>query len=146
MGERARTGEHMESTGGTPTIGIIGGMGPLATADLYRKIIEVTPAVRDQDHLHVIIDADPTIPDRTAALLGNGPDPLPKLVAAARRLEDAGAGILIMPCNTAHAFLPVLQRAVRIPFIDMTEEEWAAEMREVDRFVASRRSSPTPAR
>lgn len=104
------------------TIGILGGMGPLATVDCYRKIIAATPASRDQDHLHVIIDADPTIPDRTAALLEGGPDPTPQLVAAARRLERAGADFLIVPCNTAHAFLDRVQAAIGIPIVSMIEE------------------------
>jgi aspartate racemase len=100
-------------------IGVLGGMGPLATADLYRKIIEETPAARDQDHLHVMIDADPAIPDRTAALLEGGPDPRPRMIAAARRLEAAGAGVLLIPCNTAHAFLPDIEAAVGIPILHM---------------------------
>jgi aspartate racemase len=104
------------------SIGVLGGMGPLATADLYRKIIEETPADRDQDHLHVIIDADPKIPDRTAALLENGPDPRPRIIAAAQRLEAAGAGLLIIPCNTAHAFLPSIEEAVGIPILHMIRE------------------------
>jgi aspartate racemase len=101
------------------TIGVLGGMGPLATADLYHKIIEETPAERDQDHLHVIIDADPGIPDRTAALLENGPNPRPRMIAAAKRLEAAGAGLLVIPCNTAHAFLPAIEAAVSIPILHM---------------------------
>ena len=103
-------------------VGILGGMGPLATVDLYRKIILTTPARRDQDHLHVIIDADPSVPDRTAALRGEAPDPTPWLVRGARRLEAAGAGFIAMPCNTAHAFLPAVQPQVGIPFLDMIEE------------------------
>ena len=103
------------------TIGVLGGMGPLATADLYRKIIEATPARRDQEHLHVIIDADPAIPDRTAALRGEGPDPIPLLRAAAERLEAAGADFLVVPCNTVHAFLPRLREQVAIPILDMIE-------------------------
>ncbi|MBX6754343.1 MAG: amino acid racemase [Thermorudis peleae] len=110
-------------------IGILGGMGPLATADLYQKIIAATPASRDQDHLHVIIDADPSVPDRTEALLYGGPDPTPWLVAGARRLEQAGADFLLVPCNTAHAFLPRVQPAVRIPILSMVRETatWLAE-------------------
>ncbi|MFN3337692.1 MAG: aspartate/glutamate racemase family protein [Thermomicrobium sp.] len=103
-------------------IGILGGMGPLATVDLYRKIIELTPANCDQDHLHVIIDADPRIPDRTAALLGKGPDPTPWLIASAQRLEAAGADFLIIPCNTAHAFLSAVRESISIPIISMIEE------------------------
>ncbi len=104
---------------GNRTIGILGGMGPLATADLYHKIILATPARRDQDHLHVIIDADPTIPDRSAALRGEGPDALPGLLASARRLQLAGADFITIPCNTAHAFLPALRPHLGVPVLDM---------------------------
>jgi aspartate racemase len=104
------------------TVGILGGMGPLATADLYQKIILATPARRDQDHLHVIIDADPTIPDRSAALRGEGPDALPGLLASARRLQAAGADFIVIPCNTAHAFLPALEPHLAIPIVDMIAE------------------------
>lgn len=109
------------------TIGVLGGMGPLATADLYRKIIEATPARRDQDHLHVIIDADPSVPDRTEALLHGGPDPTPWLIAGAQRLEGAGASFIVIPCNTAHAFLGAVRDAVAIPIISMIDET-AAEV------------------
>ena len=103
-------------------IGILGGMGPLATADLYTKIIRATPATRDQEHLHVIIDADPTVPDRSAFLRGLGPDPMPKLTAGAERLERIGAAFIAIPCNTAHAFLPALRGRVGIPILDMVAE------------------------
>jgi aspartate racemase len=103
-------------------IGILGGMGPLATADLYTRIIRATPATRDREHLHVIIAADPTVPDRTAALRGEGPDPLPALVAGARRLQTAGAEIVALVCNTAHAFLPALRKHVPLDYLDMIAE------------------------
>jgi aspartate racemase len=104
------------------TIGILGGMGPLATADLYRKIIEATPARRDQDHLHVVIEADPSVPDRTEALLGDGEDPLPALVRGTRRLAGTGVDFIVMPCNTAHAFLPEMQAACPARFVSMIDE------------------------
>lgn len=103
-------------------VGILGGMGPLATADLYRKIIEATPARRDQDHLHVVIEADPSVPDRSAFLQGDGPDPLPALTRGAARLAAAGVDFIAIPCNTAHAFLPPLRERVATPFIDMIAE------------------------
>ena len=93
------------------TIGIIGGMGPLATADLYRKMIEGTVAEKDQDHVHVIIDSNPWIPDRTEYILHNGPSPLPEIVKSIRRLEAAGCDFLIMPCNTAHHIIEEIGRA-----------------------------------
>ena len=102
-------------------IGIIGGMGPLATADLFEKITHLTKADADSKHIHVIIDSDTSIPDRTAAILGLGPDPTDELKAAAKRLENAGADILLMPCNTAHYFLPQLQAETKLPFLSMLE-------------------------
>ncbi|MDI3475745.1 MAG: aspartate racemase [Thermococcaceae archaeon] len=103
-------------------IGILGGMGPLATADLFRRIVEKTPAKRDQDHPRIIIYNNPKIPDRTAFILGNGPDPRPELIASARKLEECGADFIIMPCNTAHFFAETIQRAINIPLVSMIEE------------------------
>ena len=101
------------------TIGILGGMGPLATADLYRKIVENTSAGRDADHIRVFIDSDPQVPDRSAAILSGGDDPVPEMLTALRHLEACGADCIIMPCNTAHHFLPALQAQTQIPFLDM---------------------------
>ena len=101
------------------TVGIIGGMGPMATADLFRKIIENTPASCDQEHVHVLIDSNTNIPDRTKALLGGGESPLPEMLRSAERLTAAGADCLIMPCNTAHGFLEPLQAQCRIPVLNM---------------------------
>ena len=103
-------------------IGILGGMGPEATIDLFYKIIKFTPAEKDQDHLRIIIDNNPKIPDRTAAILGKGEDPLPALQETARNLEKAGADFIIIPCNTAHYFLPSIQESVKIPILNMIEE------------------------
>ena len=100
-------------------IGIIGGMGPLATADLFEKIIVHTKAACDQDHLRVIIDSNTNIPDRTAAILHGGADPVPELTASARGLERMGAELLVMPCNTAHNFYDAVQGAVSIPVLHM---------------------------
>lgn len=107
-------------------VGILGGMGPRATASFYLKLIEQTPASRDQEHLKVVMWADPTVPDRTDALLGSGPDPTPWLLSGAARLARAGADLIAIPCNTAHAFLPAISRRVALPVIDMVEETCAA--------------------
>mgnify|MGYP003588778740 CR=1 FL=1 len=104
------------------TIGIIGGMGPLATVDLFQKIILATKASKDQEHIPILIDNNTAVPDRTAAILGQGPDPVPELVKSARRLKAQGADFLIMACNTAHFFLPEVETQVEIPFINMLEE------------------------
>jgi len=103
-------------------IGILGGMGPEATIDLFYKIIKFTPAEKDQDHLRIIIDNNPKIPDRTVAILGRGEDPLPALQETARNLEKAGADFIIIPCNTAHYFLSSIQESVKIPILNMIEE------------------------
>jgi aspartate racemase len=111
---------------GHRVVGVLGGMGPLATADFYRKLVHLTPARIDQDHLRVIIDSNPKIPDRTAALRGEGPDPTPALVATAQALERAGADLIAIPCNSAHAFLPAIRQSVRVPVLDIMAEVAAA--------------------
>ncbi|MCX6094051.1 MAG: amino acid racemase [Candidatus Bipolaricaulota bacterium] len=107
------------------TVGVIGGMGPAATAEFFRRLIAATPARRDDEHLRVLIDSDPRIPGRTAAILHGGPDPAPRLREIARGLEAAGAELLAMPCNTAHAYLDAIRDAVAIPVLDMLEEATA---------------------
>jgi aspartate racemase len=105
-------------------IGILGGMGPEATADFYREIIRMTPAKADQDHLPIIIYADPRVPERTQAILHGGEDPLPHLIRGAVALEKAGAGILAIPCNTAHYYLSRIGPNVSIPILNMIEETY----------------------
>lgn len=102
------------------TIGVIGGMGPEATADFLRRIIVATPARDDADHVRVLVDNNPKIPSRIAALIeGGGEDPLPTLIAMAQGLERQGADFLAIPCNTAHYYLPRIAGAVSIPVLDM---------------------------
>lgn len=101
------------------TIGIIGGMGPLATADLFRKIILATDADSDRAHIRILIDNNTNIPDRTAAILHGGESPMEQLVASAEILERAGADFLIMPCNTAHYFHAQLQARTSLPVLNM---------------------------
>ena len=103
------------------SIGILGGMGPLATADLFRKLILFTDAEGDHDHIRIYIDNNPAIPDRTAALLSGGDDPLPAMTDSLRKLEACGASCILMPCNTAHCFLPRLQPLTALPFLSMPE-------------------------
>lgn len=103
-------------------VGIIGGMGPLATIDLMKKIIEETPVTKDQDHIHMVIDNFPQIPDRTTAILANGEDPTPYLIESAQRLKRAGADVIAVACNTAHYFLPFVQDTVPVPILHMPRE------------------------
>ena len=103
------------------TLGIIGGMGPAATLDLFSKILKATPAKKDQDHIHIIIDNFPQIPDRTAFLLGKGANPLPYILKSVRTLERANVDVLCMPCNTAHYFVEDIRKATPLPFISIIE-------------------------
>lgn len=112
-------------------IGVLGGLGPWATLDLFEKILRVTPATRDQDHLRILIDNNPKIPDRTPAILGRGEDPTPALIATARNLERAGASFLVIPCNTAHAFYEPIQAAVSIPILHIMDEVAAVARAEI---------------
>lgn len=104
------------------TVGILGGMGPLATVDLFAKITKLTQAANDQEHIHILIDSNTNIPDRTKAILENGTSPLEEMVRSALRLENMGADFLIVPCNTAHYFIDKVRKFTKLPFIHMIEE------------------------
>lgn len=105
-----------------PVVGVMGGMGPAATVEFQRRLLVATPASDDADHAHVIVDNDPRVPSRIRALIdGDGTDPAPALATMARRLEAAGADFLVIPCNTAHHYLPAITAAVSIPVWDMVE-------------------------
>lgn len=103
------------------TIGIMGGMGPEATCDLYTHIIRLTPALRDQDHLHTVIDSNPKIPDRTANIVGDGEDPVPAMLAGGARLKRAGADFIIIPCISAHYYLESLDVQLELPVLSAFE-------------------------
>jgi aspartate racemase len=102
------------------TVGILGGMGPGATVLLMQKIIAATPARDDADHVPLLVDQNPQVPSRVRHLIeGTGEDPSPVLAAMARRLQEAGAEALAMPCNTAHHYAPAILAAAEVPLIDM---------------------------
>jgi len=102
-------------------IGILGGMGPEATAESFYRIIKATPAKKDQCHLRIIIDNNPKIADRTEAIVGGRTSPLPEMVKTAKNLERAGADFIIMPCNSAHYYYEDLKKSVGIPVLNMIE-------------------------
>ena len=104
------------------TLGIIGGMGPMATVDLMRKIILSTDAKTDQEHIHILVDNNPQIPDRTAAIEGRGESPVEKMLQSAKLLEAQGADVLVIACNTAHYFLDEFKDKVHVPIINMIDE------------------------
>jgi aspartate racemase len=107
-------------------IGVLGGMGPQATADFLAKLVAATPVERDQDHLRVHIDSNPKVPDRSEAIAGRGCSPGPVLAAMAAGLERAGVDFLVMPCNTAHAFETEIRAAISVPFVSIVAEACAA--------------------
>ena len=100
-------------------VGVLGGMGPEATLDCLGKILRSTRAERDQDHLRILVDSNAKIPDRTAAILGQGPSPVPALVASARALARAGADFIVIPCVSAHVFLEQVRAEVEVPIVSM---------------------------
>jgi aspartate racemase len=105
---------------GEKVVGVIGGMGPAATVDFMRRLVAATPAGDDMDHLRVMVDNNPKVPSRIAALIeGTGADPAPALCEMAKGLEAQGADFLVIPCNTAHYYLPAIARSVHIPVLDM---------------------------
>ncbi|MEN0075113.1 MAG: amino acid racemase [Paracraurococcus sp.] len=109
-------------------LGVLGGMGPLASAQFMRQLTLLTPAERDQDHVPAILWSDPRVPDRTAARLGTGEDPLPALLRGIRGLEAAGCGAIAIPCNTAHGWYGAMQAATRLPILHIVEAS-ATELR-----------------
>ncbi len=101
-------------------IGILGGMGPEATLCLYYHLLRLNKGQKEQDHAHVIIDSNPSIPDRTCWLLEKkGEDPFPYLLDSGRRLQAAGADIIGIPCNTAHFFWEKLQEQLKVEIVNM---------------------------
>ncbi|WP_341211453.1 amino acid racemase [uncultured Limimaricola sp.] len=104
---------------GTFRLGVVGGVGPAATVDFMDKVVRRTQASRDQDHIKMVVEQNPQIPDRTAHLLGEGEDPTIPLYATCKRLEAEGANAIAIPCNTAHAFVARIQQHLNIPIINM---------------------------
>jgi aspartate racemase len=103
-------------------VGVIGGVGPAATVDFLNKIVRNTSAVRDQDHIKLVVEHNPQIPDRTASLIGDGPDPTVAMYSACKKLEASDADLIAIPCNTAHAFVERIQPYLSIPIVNMLYE------------------------
>lgn len=109
------------------TIGILGGMGPEATAYFFELLIKKTKVEKDQDHIPVIIWNNPRIPPRTDAILNRGPSPVPMLVEGVRRLRQAGADFIVIPCVTAHYYLDEVLAQEKFSFLNILDEtvKWA---------------------
>ena len=108
-------------------LGVIGGLGPMATAHFMALVTEMTDAHTDQDHLEMIIHSDPAIPDRTQHILDSTkPTPLPRMLAIGQQLAGQGAGIIAVPCVTAHYFWHILDAGICVPVINGVRETVAA--------------------
>lgn len=104
-------------------LGVLGGVGPLATIYFADLVIKMTDAKSDQEHIAMVILNHASIPDRTEYILDNTkPNPLPVMVADARRLQNDGCDYIVIPCNTAHYFFDEIQKSVDVPIINILEE------------------------
>ncbi|MDB5874548.1 MAG: aspartate racemase, partial [Ramlibacter sp.] len=107
-------------------IGVFGGMGPSATVDFMDKLVQLTPAKRDQEHLPVIVASLPHIPDRSRSILGTGPDPLPQLLKGIDFLNTAGVGVIAIPCNSSHHWYGQMVAKSGVPILHIARSCVAA--------------------
>lgn len=112
-------------------VGILGGMGPEATVDLFAKVLKCDPALTDQDHLRIIVDCNSKIPDRNKARLEGTEDPEKALTSSARLLEEDGCGLIIIPCNAAHLWHEKVQAAVKIPVLHIMRASCRYAMKKI---------------
>jgi len=102
-------------------IGVLGGMGPEATVNFFSELVTHTLARKDQEHLRVLIDSNPKIPDRTLAISHGGESPVPAMVVSASALERAGADFIVIPCVSAHFFVEELRRDINLPILSIVQ-------------------------
>jgi aspartate racemase len=121
-GRSSKKKEEKRSAPAEKVIGIIGGIGPEATIDLFKKIVKATPARIDQEHMRILIDCNPKIPDRVKAIFEQTESPVGALIATAQNLERAGADFLLIPCNAAHYYHGEVAKKVSVPVLHMIEE------------------------
>jgi aspartate racemase len=104
-----------------PVLGVLGGMGPAATADFLLRLATLTPAMTDQDHIPTVVYSDPQTPDRSDAILGIGPSPLPAMVRGVQFLNRAGCALIAIPCNTAHYWYDQLVAGSSAPILHIAD-------------------------
>ena len=102
-------------------LGVLGGMGPAATADFLLRLARLTPATRDQDHLPSVVYSDPQTPDRSDAILGRGPSPLPALLRGIEFLNRAGCALIAIPCNSAHHWYQQMAEHSNVPILHIAD-------------------------
>ena len=110
----------------SPKLGVLGGMGPMATVDFLHKLVDRTPASADSEHIPTIVHSVPQLPDRMKAIFDGGPSPLPDLLEAIETLQAAGAICIAMPCNTAHYWYDQFAPAAKVPFLHIADTALAA--------------------
>lgn len=110
----------------SPKLGVLGGMGPLATVDFLHKLVDRTPARADHEHIPFVVHSVPQLPDRMQAIFDGGASPLPKLLEAIETLRAAGAVCIAMPCNTAHYWYDEFAPAAKVPFLHIADAALAA--------------------
>jgi aspartate racemase len=108
-------------------LGVLGGMGPLASAHFMVRLTQLTPATRDQEHVPAILWSDPRVPERTVRRPTGAADPLPWLLRGIDGLERAGCGAIAMPCNTAHRWYEPMREHARVPILHIVDAA-AAEL------------------
>jgi len=114
------------------TLGVLGGLGPLATVYFMDMVVKLTDASCDQDHISMVVLNHPSIPDRTDYILDNTkPDPLPVMISDAKRLEGAGSDFIVIPCNTAHYFYEQIQDNIGIPMLNIIDETVSSAVKTV---------------
>lgn len=123
------TGGAASAPPATRVLGVLGGMGPLASAEFMRRLTLLTPAARDQDHIPAVLWSDPRVPDRVAGHLGAGESPLPALLRGLRGLEEAGCGAIAIPCNTAHGWFAPMRDATPLPILHIVDAAEAELLR-----------------
>lgn len=104
-----------------PVLGVLGGMGPAATADFLHRLARLTPAQRDQDHIPTVVYSDPQTPDRSDAILGVGTSPLPAMLRGVEFLNRAGCALIAIPCNSAHYWYDEVARASDVPVLHIVD-------------------------
>jgi aspartate racemase len=101
------------------TVGVLGGMGPFATVEFFKKVLQYTPAKKDWDHLHLIIDNNVKIPSRTRSVLYDEENPSSYIIKSINNLAKIGAEIVVLPCNSAHYFYDQVVDDITIPWLSI---------------------------
>lgn len=142
-GGRATGGRIAAADWTSPVVGVLGGLGPAATATFLDVLVRATEASCDQEHLDLLVSQHSSTPDRTSRILDPGaPDPGPVIARDAQMLERAGAGVLVLPCNTAHHFVAGIREATSVPFVSIVEATVSAADRAISAGAVSDRVAP----